>query len=438
MASSPFVSHTPAMSAAFLAWRAQRARQRLEGAAGAEARASVLRAGFADMIRSAQALLEAEVEEKAGPRYARSADRQGYRNGSVDGWIVIGGRKVRIRRPRLCDADGHEVELDSYTFLHEEEQALDETMLVKVIQKVACRGVHRGLEQDQPLPEGTAAYGDSRSSVSRRWRQLVEDYVQGWLTRRLDDRRYLAVILDGKGFGDHLLITALGIDEQGEKRVLGVWPGDTENADVCVALLDELEQRGLDVRQGVLVITDGGKGIIAAVRRRWGDVAILGRCQQHKRKNVLEKLPKGERAWVQRALERAWHEPDPAEAESDLRTLAAQLEERWPEAAASLREGLAETLTCQKLGLDADLLRALRTTNLIESVFSGVEAFTRRVCRWRDQGQALRWAKLALYEAEQGFRSPVAGPAAMARLARIITAELAGRAAGSGELRLAS
>jgi putative transposase len=217
--------------------------------------------------------------------------------------------------------------------------------------------------------------------------------------------------------------------------VLGVWPGDTENAEVCVALLDELEQRGLDVRRGVLVITDGGKGIIAAVRRKWGDVAILGRCAAHKRRNIMEKLPKGERAWVQRALERAWHEPDPEEAESDLRTLAAQLEERWPEAAASLREGLAETLTCQKLGLDADLLRALRTTNLIESVFSGVEAFTHRVCRWRDQGQALRWAKLALYEAERGFRSPVAGPAAMARLARIIAAELTSRTAPADLLR---
>ena len=398
---------------------------------------SVLQAGFEEILRSAQALLEAEVEEKAGPRYARSAARQGYRNGSVDGWMVLGGRKVQIRRPRLCDADGHEVELDSYAFLRDEAE-MDETMLIKVIQKVASRGVHRGLEQDQPLPEGTAAYGDSRSSVSRRWRQLVEGYVQGWLTRRLDDRRYLAVILDGKGFGEHLLITALGIDEQGEKRVLGVWPGDTESAEVCVALLDELEQRGLDVRRGVLVITDGGKGIIAAVRRKWGNVAILGRCQRHKRTNVLEKLPNSERSWAQRALERAWHEPDPEEAESDLRTLAAQLEERWPEAAASLREGLAETLTCQKLGLDADLLRALRTTNLIESVFSGVEAFTRRVCRWRDQGQALRWAKLALYEAEQGFRSPVAGPAAMTRLARIITAELARRAAGPGELCLAS
>lgn len=427
MACFPFVSHTPAIPAAFLTWRAQRARQRLEGAAGAEARVEVLRAGFADMIRSAQALLNAEVEEKAGPRYARSADRQGYRNGSVDGWIVIGGRKVRIRRPRLCDADGREVELDSYTFLHEEEQALDETMLVKVIQKVASRGVHRGLEQDQPLPEDIVAYGDSRSSVSRRWCRLVEGYVQEFLERRLDDRRYLAVILDGKGFGDHLLITALGIDEQGEKRVLGIWPGDTENADVCAALLDELEQRGLDVRRGVLVITDGGKGIIAAVHRKWGDVAILGRCHAHKRRNILAKLPKSERAWVQRALERAWHEPDPEEAEQDLQTLTAELEARWPEAAASLREGLAETLTCQKLGLDADLLRALRTTNLIESVFSGVEAFTHRVCRWRDQRQALRWAKLALYEAECGFRAPVAGPAAMARLADIIAADLAAR-----------
>lgn len=168
MAPSPFVHQPPAMSDAFLAWRAQKARERLQAAAGAEARVSVLQAGFEEILRSAQALLEAEVEEKAGPRYARSAARQGYRNGSVDGWMVLGGRKVQIRRPRLCDADGHEVGLDSYTFLHDEAE-MDETMLLKVIQKVSCRGVHRGLAHDQPLPEGTFAYGDSRSSVSRRW-----------------------------------------------------------------------------------------------------------------------------------------------------------------------------------------------------------------------------------------------------------------------------
>jgi putative transposase len=408
------------------------AQARLEGAAGAEARATFLQAGFAGMLQSALALLEAEVEEKAGPRYERWAERQGYRNGHVDGWIVVGGRKVCIRRPRLRDAEGREVELETYGFFHDEAQ-LDEAMLIKVIQKVACSQVHRGLEEDQPLPKGPIAYGDSPSSVSRRWRQAVEDHVKGFLERRLDDRRYLAVILDGKGFGDHLLITALGIDEQGAKRVLGVWPGSTENADVCAALLDELEQRGLDVRQGVLVITDGGKGIIAAVRRKWGDVAILGRCAAHKKRNVLKYVPQGERRWVERALWRAWHEPDAEQAERDLEALVAELQERWPEAAASLREGLAETLTCQKLGLPPELLRALRTTNLIESVFSGVEAFTHRVCRWRNQAQALRWARLALFEAERGFRSPVAGPAAMARLQRILAAEMA-RRAGPQEL----
>ena len=174
--------------------------------------------------------------------------------------------------------------------------------------------------------------------------------------RRLEDRRYLAILLDGKGFGDHLLLAAMGIDDQGHKHVLGVWEGDSENAEVCQGALEDLGRRGLDVTRGVLVIIDGGKGLAAAVRTLWGDVAIMGRCRVHKQRSVFKHLPKEEQKRVRCVLQQAWHEPDAAVAEADLLALVAELEKPYPKAAASLREGLAETLICQRLGLPRELI----------------------------------------------------------------------------------
>lgn len=413
----------PVLPPALLAWRAQVARERMQESVSAVSRAALLQAGLEALVQAAVALMAEEVAEKAGDRYERWPERKGYRNGTAPGWIAVGGRKVRIRRPRICDADGREVPLATYEAM-QDEQRLDETMLTKVIQGVAQARVHRGLAVEQPLPEDLRPYGDSRSSVARRWIRAAASYLEVINTRRLDDRRYLAILIDGKGFGEHVVLCALGIDEQGNKVPLGVREGNTESTEVCMAFLDELEARGLDVRRGVLVVTDGGGGIRAAIKTKWGDVALLGRCQEHKKRNVLRHLPKREQRWVERALWRAWHEPDAGQAERDLWALVAELEGNWPEAARSLREGLAETLTCQRLGLPAELITALRTTNLIENLFSTAGGFTRRVCRWRSGEQALRWAKLALREAEPGLH-PVAGPEAMAVLREAIDAALA-------------
>lgn len=405
--------------------RRRKAEHALCVAATAEVQPNLMQRAMARALAEAQALMEAEVGERAGPRYERWEGREGQRNGTAPGFVVIGGRKVKLHRPRLCDADGQEIPLDSYEWM-QKDASMDQAMLGKVIDGVAQRKVHRGLERDQPMPEGTETYGDSRSSVSRRWVAATEQGLAAELDRRLDDRRYLAVLIDGKGFGDHLLVAAMGIDEQGRKRMLGVWPGDSENTEVCAALLQDLADRGLDVRAGVLVIIDGSKALAAAVRRQWGELAILGRCGEHKKRNVLRHLPKGEHRWVKKTLWQVWHETDVEQAEKDLWVLIHELEPRWPAAAASLKEGWAETLTCQRLGLPETLQRALGTTNLIENAFSTTDSICHRVCRWRNGAQAVRWATMALTEAERGFNR-VASPEEMAVLARAIERCLNGR-----------
>ncbi len=416
----------PATPLAQLARR--RAENTLIAAAGASCAEGLLGWGTAAAVQRAQQLMQAEVDARAGDRYDRWQGRQGHRNGTAPGYVVVGGRKVSILRPRLVDADGREVELESYAAVRDA-ASMDRTALGKVLEGVACRKVARGLQRDQPLAEDFKAYGAGRSSVSRRWMAATEAALAAQASRRLDDRRYLAILLDGKGLGDHLLLVALGIDQRGAKHVLGVWEGDSENKAVAMAALADLSERGLDVNQGVLVVIDGGKGLASAVSEMWPEVAIVARCRAHKRRNVLGHLPKKEHGWVRRTLERAWHEPDGGEAERRLRELIAELQPRWPDAAASLSEGLAETLTCQRLGLPAALVRALGTTNLIESALARTESICHRVCRWRNGAQAVRWATMALLEAEQGF-GRVASPEAMASLSAAIAREMERRAAG--------
>ena len=384
---------------------------------------------MAAAVEHAHELLEQEVVERAGDRYGRWDGRQGHRNGTAPGYVVVGGRKVCIRRPRLVDAEGREVDLESYAALQAPE-TLNATALRKVIEGVAQRGVDAGLQQDQPLPEEERAYGASRSSVSRRWIAATAADLEAQGARGLAGQRFLAILLDGKGFGEHLLLAAMGIDEQGDKHILGVWEGDSENAEVAKAALEDLNTRGLDVTGGVLVVIDGGKSLAAAVRDLWGDVAVVGRCRAHKSRNILKHLPKSEHSWVLAVLWQAWHEPDAKQAEADLQQLVSELEAKWPDAAASLREGLAETLTCQALGLPPELVRALGTTNLIENAFSTTESICHRVCRWRTGAQAMRWATMALLKAERGF-APVASPAQMAVLAEALADCVERRAAAT-------
>jgi transposase-like protein len=203
--------------------------------------------------------------------------------------------------------------------------------------------------------------------------------------------------------GEHTVVVALGITAGGEKQVLGLWEGATENATVCRALLEDLIARGFEVDRGMLLVIDGSKALRAAVRDVLGQAAVVQRCQVHKKRNVLEHLPEKEREAVGKKLDAAWRQTDYDNALRMLKRLADDLEVRHPGAAASLREGLEETLTVVRLGLPELLARSLRSTNCIESAFDKVRGYAHHVKRWRNGRQVLRWSAAGLLAAEKGF-----------------------------------
>jgi transposase-like protein len=212
------------------------------------------------------------------------------------------------------------------------------------------------------------------------------------------------MFIDAVELGEHCIVVALGVDADGRKHPLGLWEGTTENKTVCNALFGNLIERGLHVEQPRLFVIDGGKAIHAAILSTFGTYAVIHRCREHKRRNVLEHLPQAERMFVSRKLNKAWSEPDAKRAEVQLRTLAKQLETKHPGAAGSLLEGLEETLTVTRLGLSGTLLDTFKSTNPIESMISIARDVTGNVKRWKNGKMALRWVAAGLLDAEKRFR----------------------------------
>lgn len=347
-------------------------------------------------------MFEEELEAKVGPKGKHDPKRQASRHGTDDGEVVLGGRKLRIRRPRARTRDGKEVVLETYRQFQEEDP-LNEAVVERMLRGVATRGYAGTLESLRPEEE-QAVTSVSKSAISRRFRRMTAERVRELLQRPLDALDLVAVVIDGVVVADHTVVAAIGVDIEGRKHLLGLWEGATENAAVCKALLDNLVERGLNATRGLLVVIDGSKALRRAVRDVLGPQAVVQRCQVHKLRNVLDHLPKEKHLWVRRKMAAAWAEPDAVQAEASLRALADALEREHPGAAASLREGLEETLTINRLGLSATLRRHLRSTNIIESAISMARATARRVKRWRNGEQVLRWAAAGLLEAEARFR----------------------------------
>jgi putative transposase len=214
----------------------------------------------------------------------------------------------------------------------------------------------------------------------------------------------VGLILDGVHIGDHCLIVALGIAADGQKHALGLWDGSTENARVCQDLLANLQSRGLHTDRSLLVILDGSTALRKAVRTIFGEAALVQRCQIHKTRNVLEYLSDRDRPWTQAILRRAYQATDVKKAQQLLLNLARRLEDEYPSAAASVREGLDETLTVIGLGLSERLQRSLTTTNAAESLISRTRHVKRNVKRWRGGKMMLRWVAAGILEAVKGFR----------------------------------
>ncbi len=304
-----------------------------------------------------------------------------------------------MKRPRVRTRDGQEVPLETYQAFRNV-GLLTQAALERMLHGLSTRRYRYGLE---PVGEGLEERGTSRSTISRRFREATQKALAELMSRPIGDLKLVALFTDGIEVVGHTVVVAMGLEANGRKHILGLWEGATENAAVCKALLSDLVERGLRVEDGLLVVIDGSKALGAAVRDVLGSCALVQRCQVHKKRNVLEHLPEGARGWVGRKLDRAYNEADHAAALTALQALASALEKEYPGAAASLREGLEETLTVLRLGLPELLARSLRSTNAMESAFDAVRTVARNVKRWQNGDQILRWTAAGLLEAESRF-----------------------------------
>jgi putative transposase len=348
-------------------------------------------------LKVATVLLEDEVSRRCGSRYERVPERTVTRYGHQRGVAVIAGQKLPIPRPRMRYTQRcGEADLETYARLQSPE-AMPEAVLKRMVRGVSTR------DYEGVVDLAREGFGVQKSSVSRSFVKASAKEVRQLAERRFDGLRVPVIYLDGVVYAGETMTVALGVLENGTKRVLGFRQGATENAAVCTALLAELQERGLDTSQPTLLVLDGSKALHAAVKRVWGDKALIQRCQVHKRRNVEEHLPEKHRDELYRQLHAAYSETDYEAAWKRLLTTARWLERLNPDAAASLREGMEETLTVIRLGVPELLRRTLATTNPIESAFSVAENVTRRVKCWRDGDMRQRWCVAGLLRAESKF-----------------------------------
>jgi len=366
-------------------------------------------------------LLEEEVVEVVGAKGKHDPERVAVRHGHEAGEVTLGGRRMQVERPRVRSADGRtEVPLRTYQHFADRDP-LSRLVLEQMLAGVSTRRFERTREPVGAEVEA-AARSTSRSAVSREFVARTRENLIGLMSRRLDDIRLAALMLDGIELKGRCCVVALGISTDGVKIPLGLWDGSTENATVARELLTNLVARGLDVSQGVLCVIDGSKALRKAIDEVLGPVPVQ-RCIRHKERNVLDHLPERDRPPVKQRLRRAWELDDHDRALSELRALAAELERSHPGAAASLREGIAETLTLTRLGIKGSLKRTLASTNPCESMIEIVRRTSRNVKRWQSGDMCLRWTAAGMLEAERQFRK-IIGYRDLAKLALAAGREL--------------
>ncbi len=354
-----------------------------------------------DVLGRAQieAVLRLSAEGIAGPPHpGKKGGAIGW-HGREQGAICLKERKLRVKRPRLRkkgQGPEGEVPIPAYEAMRGEER-LASRMLEILLRGVSTR------QYRAVLPEMAETVGVSRSSVSREAMQASEGQLRQLCERRLDEVKLLVIYLDGVIFGDHHVLVAVGVDEEGHKHVLGIAEGASENQVVAKELLEDLVRRGVKLDRKYLFVIDGSKALRAAIDAVFGTKNPVERCRHHKIENVMGYLPDHLKDQVKAVMRSAFRLPA-QEGMARLEKQAEWLEREHPSAAASLREGLAEMFTVNRLGLSPSLSRCLVSTNVIESPHSGVRLRTRRVCRWRDGRMVLRWAAAALLMTEQNFR----------------------------------
>jgi len=347
-------------------------------------------------------LLDTDVERLAGPKGRHNPDRAAVRHGSQPGKVTLGGRRVRVDRPRVRSADGAaELPLPTWQAFATTE-LLDQLTLERILAKLSCRRYPAGLE---PVGSRIAqeATGTSKSAISRRFVAATERALAELLAADLSGLELVALMVDGIRVAEHCCVVALGITLDGTKIPLGLAEGATENATVVRELLAGLRDRGLEVTRPILVVIDGAKALRRAVTDVF-DHPVIQRCQLHKLRNVTDRLPAALASTVAKRMRRAYHHADALVAQADLEALARELGRSHPGAAASLGEGLAETLTVIRLGVPPTLARTLRSTNSIESMIAICRDHAANVKRWQDGQMVLRWVAAGMGEATKQFR----------------------------------
>jgi putative transposase len=369
-------------------------------AAMVDARATLHDAVVAAGMGVLSAMLEADRAAICGARYVHDASRRASRAGYADGELAVGGRRVAVRRPRVRDVDGREMRLPTWEKLADCDP-LTPRAVEQMVLGVSTRNYARSIE---PAPPGVATRGTSKSAVSRRFVDATREQLRAMMGRDLSNLSLCTVMIDGIHIADHVVLIALGIDEAGEKHVLGLYEGATENAACCGGLVSDLVARGLRTDRAMLFVIDGGKAVLKAIRATFGPRALVQRCQVHKRRNVEDHLPEAMKKSIGRTMSTAYRCEDAARAKRMLEALARQLERKHPAAAASLREGLDDTLTVMRMRLPHSLARTLSTTNPIEFINGRIRRTIHNVARWDGGEMILRWLSVALDEASKTFR----------------------------------
>ena len=347
-----------------------------------------------------QAVLQLSAMEAAGGPQQQGKRRPGdvVFYGRQAGQVLLSDRKLEVQRPRLRTKGprSQEVEVPAYAAM-QNPAPMGKRMLDILMHGVSTRNYK------QVIPQMAETAGVSRSAVSRAAIEASEAEVEALVSRRFDDLKLLVIYIDGLVFGDYTMIGVVGVDAEGHKHVLGIREGATENSTVITELLEDIVSRGVDPKRKMLFVIDGSKALRAAINAVFGSNQKVQRCRAHKLRNVLDYLPKDDKPQVKSPLRAAW-KLDADKGIARIKKLAAWLDQRYPQAAASLLEGLEECFTINRLDIPPALHRCLATTNIIESPHAGVRIQTRRVTHWQNGKMVLRWMASAFLRTEKRFK----------------------------------
>ena len=316
--------------------------------------------------------------------------------GKQPGRVYLKERQLKVDRPRLRrrgQGAGGEVPIPAYEAMQDRE-GMGQRMLELLMRGISTRNYQEVI--------GTMAEtaGVTRSSVSRETIREAEKAWEQLSERRWDGVDLLVIYLDGIVYAEHHVIGAVGVDTEGNKHVLGIQLGTTENEAAVKDLLERLVAQGVDPGKKRLFVIDGSKALRAGINAVFGRANYVQRCRQHKLRNVMDRVNKEDKDWVKASLRTAWR-MDAKEGMKKLQELAGRLP---VSASSSLLEGLEECFTINTLGLPVALRRCLCTTNVIESPHAGVRMRTRRVTNWRDEQMVGRWVANAFLATEKSFR----------------------------------